>query len=103
MTSAVLWSIWLALNEWIFQSNKINQDDSACIIKFRSFKWLVRTNLLNKSHVSLWLVNPIGTVTLHSHTFQSNFWNSLFGIHDLICSVDGSFYLNSSHSSCAGI
>ena len=100
---AVMWSIWLARNEWVFRNKKISKLCLQQIILARINKWGAVEDLIPFSKDPLWLSNPLGAIKVYFHRLNSSFWINKRNVFELICAVSGSWNLNSRNELAGGI
>lgn len=89
--SAILWSIWLARNESIFNGRKIKKNTFEQIIKLRSFKWLEVSGYIHSSFSNAWFLAPKSCIIASDYQFRKGFLEKLFATTKFTCMVDGSF------------
>lgn len=63
--SASLWTIWLVMNELVFEKNLLKVYTMIFLLKVRSFKWILAWGGIKKKLLQLWFVNPMRAFLLH--------------------------------------
>lgn len=99
---AVLWSIWLARNENVFDKTKISQKSLKKVILYRTFKWVVANEWITQDNELSWYMNPKSSIIKHLHADNQKCWREIFGVSELVAAIDGSWSANSNLGGMGG-
>ena len=91
VVAAVLWSIWLARNELVFNNKRISESCFIKLINLRVNKWGSVSGFLTFGADPLWSVNPQGAIALRHHNILRSFWGFKRDQFDLVGAVDGAW------------
>lgn len=87
--SSVLWKIWLARNDKIFNEVILSKASMHYLIYLRSFKWALANDWVLECKFGSWKTCPQGTIESHLYYRRSFFWKQQFESYDLVAVVDG--------------
>lgn len=94
VVAASTWTIWLARNEWKFSGKKSSKELLILLLFERIKKWGKATGILPFVDDQLWMSNPRGAIAVHSHIVKKEFWDYKRTSFDLICAIDGAWFVS---------
>lgn len=89
--SSVLWTIWLARNDKVFNNVTLSRSSLHYLIFLRSFKWALANGWVLECKMDSWKIHLQGTIESHMHFRRSCFWKKQFESYDLMAIVDGAW------------
>lgn len=103
MASVTLWQVWKIRNEVIFQGGKFNRETVVLLIKRESFRILVNHNLVSKTELNLWFIDPSTAVGRFAESKKYLFFSNLFREFDKVAFSDGSWNVSDGKGGMGGI
>lgn len=73
--SALLWTVWLARNDNIYNNSRISVNNLEFLIKHRAYIWSKAANLVPHNHESIWCLNPHQSFLIKRKKASSIFCN----------------------------
>lgn len=103
VVAAALWTIWLARNDNVFNKIRATKKTVIHLLNFRISQWGEAAKLLDFGNDPLWVVNPIGALSLRHFNSSRKFWDFKQENYDFVCMVDGAWSLGNSGFMQGGI
>ena len=95
VVAAVLWTIWLARNELIFNNSRPSMNSLRQLLMARINKWGLVSGTIPFGNDPLWMLNPEGMISVYWHKKLKDFWKYRFQPGVLTITVKGLWDLNS--------
>lgn len=87
--AAVLWSLWLARNDRLFNDAVHKTSDIVFLVKKRSFEWCNLAKILPTHYANIWACYPKSVSIFVQQQRRENFLDLLFHKYDFIAFTDG--------------
>ena len=92
--ASMLWSIWLARNDFVFNKSRISGRNLELIIKYRAFTWAQVSNLIAPGMENIWNLDPRACINLHGRQELKLLMSHWFSLYPLLGFIDGSYIKN---------
>lgn len=99
--AALLWSLWLARNDLVFNNNRTSRDALQLLIKFRAYSWAKANNLVSPNVENLWVLDPGQCAILKKQSVLKSLMDRWFSVYPFLGFIDGS-YLKKGPLQCSG-
>lgn len=99
---SMIWTIWLARNECIFNNTRMEKHVLENLVRIRAWEWSLSNKQITKDFKTQWEVSPILAYKKHDFWIIHKLIDKWREDHDFICFVDGS-WKNGKHGCKSGI
>lgn len=91
---AVLWSLWLAQNDRIFNRALSNPEGIFLLAKKRAFEWCNLANIIPHQSANIWACHPKSTAHFVQVQKKERFLAILRHKYEIIAFIDGAYFPN---------
>lgn len=92
VVSAVVWSIWLARNDFVFNKVKIKERDLQKLIFIQIAKWGEASKIMTYGMDPLWNINPVGAINVHHNKDMVSYWKFKYEAYNTLCMFDAAWH-----------
>lgn len=85
--ASLLWSLWLARNDLLFNHNQVDSNAFLLLTNARSFEWCVIANIIPHDSINQWAIIPGATAENFLKYAKGEFLSSLISHYEILVFV----------------